>query len=53
MDNDENPLNVALDNSIYFKYKASFLGKATDADGCNDRSLKELAVPLKYLSNFF
>ena len=53
MDNDENPLNVALDNSISFKYKASFLGKATDADGGNDRSLKELAVPLKYLSNFF
>ena len=31
-----NPLNVALDNSTSFKYKASLLGKATDADG-NDR----------------
>ena len=34
--NDNNPLNVALDNSTSFKYKASLLGKATDANG-NDR----------------
>ena len=48
-----NNLNVALDNSASFKYKASLLGKATDADG-NDRSLKNTKiVPLKYLSNFF
>ena len=49
-----NPNNVALDNSAYFKYKASLLGKATDADG-NDRSLKntKIVVPLKYLSNLF
>ena len=49
-----NLLNVALDNSTSFKYKASLLGKATDADG-NDRSLKnaKIVVPLKYLSNFF
>ena len=33
-----NPSNVALDNSTSFKYKANFLGKATDADGSN-RSL--------------
>ena len=39
MDDVENLINVALDNSTYFKYKASVLGKATDADG-NDRSLK-------------
>ena len=53
MNDDENPLNVALNNSASFKYKASLLGKATNADG-NDRSLKdtEIAVPLKYLSNF-
>ena len=51
---DRNPSNVALDNSASFKYKASLLGKATDADG-NDRSLKntKIVVPLKYLSNFF
>ena len=49
-----NTLNVALDNSASFKYKASLLVKATDTDG-NDRSLKntKLVVPLKYLSNFF
>ena len=49
-----NPLNVALDNSTPFKYKASLLGKATDADGAG-RSLKntKILVPLKYLSNFF
>ena len=49
-----NPNKIALDNSTSFKYKASLLGKATDADG-NDRSLKntKIAVPLKYLSNFF
>ena len=40
MDNAENPLNGALDNSTSFKYKASLLGEATDADG-NDRSLKK------------
>ena len=39
MNNDRNPLNVALDNSTFFKYKASLLEKATD-DGGNDRSLK-------------
>ena len=33
------PNNVALDNSTSFKYKASLLGKADDADG-NDRQLK-------------
>ena len=49
----ENPLNVALDNSKSFKYKASLLGKATDTDG-NDRLLKDkkIVVPLKYLSIF-
>ena len=54
MNNNNNSLNVALDNSISYKYKASLLGKATDADG-DDRSLKntKIAVPLKYLSNFF
>ena len=39
MNNTGNPLDVALDNSTSFKYKASLLGKATDGDG-NDRSLK-------------
>ena len=40
MNNARNPLNIALDNSTSFKYKASLLGKAAiDADD-NDRSLK-------------
>ena len=54
MNDAENPLNFALDNSTSFKYKTSLLGKATDADG-NDRSLKntKIVVPLKYLFNFF
>ena len=55
MNDDKNPLNVPLDNSTFFKYKANLSKKkATDADG-NDRSLKdaEIVVPLKYLSNFF
>ena len=41
MNDDRNLDNVALDNSAAFKYKASILGKATDADGGNDRSLKK------------
>ena len=53
MNDAENPLNVALDNSTSFKCKASLLGKATDADD-NNRSLKntKIVVPLKYLSIF-
>ena len=38
---DGNILNFALDNSTSFKYKASLLGKADDADG-NDKSLKNI-----------
>ena len=54
MNDAKNPLNVDLDNSTSFKYKARLLGKATDNDG-NDRSLKntKIVVPLKYLSNSF
>ena len=39
----ENPLNVSLDNSTSLKYKASLLGKATDADG-NERSLNKRKI---------
>ena len=54
MNDNNNPLNVALDNSVSFECKASLLGKATDADD-DDRLLKnaKIVVPLKYLSNFF
>ena len=60
MNNAGNPLNVALDNSTSFRYKASFLEKADDdddddGDDGNDRSLRntKIIVPLKYLSIFF
>ena len=54
INNDGNLLNVALNKSSSFKYKASLLGKATDADG-NDGSLKntKIVAPLKHLSIFF
>ena len=53
MNDDNNPLNITLNNSSSFKYKASLLGKATDADG-DEKSLKiaKIVVPLRYLSNF-
>ena len=49
-----NLFNVALDNSAFFKYKASLLGKADDDDDGNNRSLKntKIVVPLKYLFKF-
>ena len=49
MNDYKNPLNVALDISSSFKYKASLLEKADDADG-NDRSSKnaKIVVPMKY-----
>ena len=46
-----NTLNAALDNSTSFKYKASVLGKATDADG-NDRPLKNTKIVVQLNSNF-
>ena len=54
MNDDRNHLTVALYNSTSFRYKASFLGKADDAES-NDRSIKnaKIVVPLKYLSIFF
>ena len=54
MNDAENHNNIVLDNSVFFKYKASLLGKATDADG-NDKSLRntKIVVLLKYLSVFF
>ena len=53
MNDPGNPLNVALENSTSFKYRASTLGKGTYAGG-NDGSLKneKIVVPLKYLSIF-
>ena len=55
MNNDENPLNAALNSSSSFKYKASISGKATDDNDGDNRSLKNAkkVVPLKYISNIF
>ena len=52
MNDNKNPLNVALDNSASFRCKVSLSGKATDA-AADDRSLKDakIVVPLNYLSN--
>ena len=54
---DENPANnvdQSLDNSKSFKYKASLVGKATDAtDGNSFVKSTKIIVPLKYLSNFW
>ena len=52
--NDGNLLNIAMNNSTSFKYKASHLGEATDYGDDNDRLLKnaKIVVPLKYSSNF-
>ena len=50
MNNDRNPLNVTLNNSSSFKYKANLLGIATDAISLKNT---KIVVPLKYLSNFF
>ena len=48
---DESPMNnAALDNSTFFKYKASILGKATDADG-NDRY--KISCSTKIFIQFF
>ena len=54
MNNDGNPLNVALDNSTSLKYKAILLGKATDGDD-NDRSLKKykISCPTEIFTQFF
>ena len=44
-------INVTNDDSSSFKYKSNLVGD-TDADGANKENVK-IAVPLKYLSNFW
>ena len=48
-----NPANASTANSTSFKYKSSLIGESTAVDG--NRVLKDvkIAVPLKYLSNFW
>ena len=54
MNNTGKPINVALNNSTSFKYRANLLGKATTAaDPVRSLENSKIVVPLKYLSNFF
>ena len=47
-----NPVNVTTDNSQSFKYKSSFFKPLTTDDNGVFKNVK-IAVPLKYLSNFW
>ena len=48
-----NPDSVCKNNSKSFKYKASFIEKSTAVDGIRVFKNVKIAVPLKYLSNFW
>ena len=50
--NSGNPANVTIDDSTSFKYKSSFFKPLTAADNGVFKDVK-IAVPLKYLSNFW
>ena len=47
-----NPVDVTTDDSTSFKFKLSFFKALTNDDNGVFRNVK-IAVPLKYLSNFF
>ena len=51
--NNGNPANVTTADSSTFKYKSSLIGNSTAVN--NNRVFKDvkIAVPLKYLSNFW
>ena len=48
-----NPDNNSVDNSTSFKYKSSSIGESTTVDGNRVFKNVKIAVPLKYLSNFW
>ena len=50
--NDENPDNVSTANSTFFKYKSNLFKPLEAADNGVFKNVK-IAVPLKYLSNFW
>ena len=50
--NDENPANVTAADSLSLKYKSSFFKTLENDDSEVFKSVK-IAVPLKYLSNFW
>ena len=47
------PGNVSTANSTSFKYKSSFIGESTAVGGNRVFKDVKIAVPLKYLSNFW
>ena len=51
--NNENPFNVTTDGSLSFKYKSSLTGESTAVGGNRVFKNVKIAVPLKYLSNFW
>ena len=51
--NNENPVNVTTDGSSSFKYKSSLIGESTTVGGNRVFKNVKIAVPLKYLSNFW
>ena len=50
-----NNVDLTIDNSQSFKYKAALLGKTADVVNNTNSSVKDakIVVPLKYLSNFW
>ena len=49
----EGDVDLTVDNSSFFKYKSNFIGD-TVADGANRKKEGvKIAVPLKYVSNFW
>ena len=51
--NNGNAVNVTTDGSSSFKYKSSFIGESTAVGGNRVFKNVRIAVPLKYLSNFW
>ena len=53
IDNNGASINLTAENSSSFKYKSNFIGD-TVADGANRKKEGvKIAVPLKYVSNFW
>ena len=51
--NNGNPANVTADNSSSFKCKSSFIKESTAVNNNRVFENVKIAVPLKYLSNFW
>ena len=51
--NNENPANVTTADLTSFNYKSSFIGESIAAAGNRVFNNIKIAVPLKYLSNFW